>query len=210
MVDNSAYFNKLNRERLEVRLVDELIGLAKGVTADGQLLDSELEYLVRWLVANREIASDPLVGNLYRQIQVMLSDGVLDDDERTELFDTLQNFGSKPMETGEPMLSTAIPFVDPMPPLGFAGWRYCFTGTFLFGHRDICEAAVVERGGQAGSLTKATDALVVGYYATESWLHSPYGRKIMKATEMQQSGHHIIIVPEQHWTEHLVTDGAAR
>jgi hypothetical protein len=204
MIDNNAYYNRLNRERLEVRQVDELIGLAKGLTADGQLVDSELDYLVRWLVANRQIVSDPLVGNLYRQVQAMLSDGKFDDDERAELIETLRNFGSKPMEDGEPMLSTEIPFANPMPSLGFAGWRYCFTGTFLFGTRQACEAAVVERGAQAGSLTKATDALIVGHYATESWLHSPYGRKIMKAAEMQQDGHHIVIVPEGHWTEHLL------
>jgi len=62
---------------------------------------------------------------------------------------------------------------------------------------------VVARGGVAGSLTKNTDVLVVGHYATESWLHSPYGLKIIKAKGMQDKGHHISIVPEPHWIAHL-------
>ena len=62
---------------------------------------------------------------------------------------------------------------------------------------------MIERGATAGTLTKATDALVVGHYATESWLHSSYGMKIIKAAGMRDKGHHIVIVPEEHWTAHL-------
>lgn len=200
---NDAYFNKINGPRLQVRQVDELIGLAKGIAADGILANSELDFLVRWLVANREITRDPLVSALYGQIQGMLGDGVFTEEERSDLLGLLQDFGSRPMELGEPMLSTALPFANPLPTLAFGGRRYCFTGTFTYGTRDACEAIVAERGATAGSLTKNTDILVVGQYATESWLHSPYGLKIIKAKAMQDKGHHVAIVPEQHWAAHL-------
>ncbi len=202
-MSNDAYFNSVNAPRLRVRSVDELVGLAKGIAADGILANSELDYLVRWLVSNREIVSDPLVNALYHQIQSMLSDGVFTEEERTDLLGLLRDYGSHPMEMGEPMLATAVPFTDPLPSLDFGGRRYCFTGTFIFGTRDMCEGAIVERGGVAGSLTKNTDVLVVGHYATESWLHSPYGLKIIKARGMQAKGHRIAIVPEPHWSAHL-------
>lgn len=194
---------RLNAPRLQVRQVDELIGLAKGIAADGVLANSELDYLVRWLVANRDIANDPLVTALYDQIQSMLGDGVFTEEERAELLGILRDFGSHPMEMGELMLSTAIPFADPMPALSFGGLQYCFTGTFNFGTRSECEGAVTARGASTGSLTKKTDVLVVGHYATASWLHSPYGLKIIKAKGMQDKGHHIAIVPELHWAGHL-------
>jgi NAD-dependent DNA ligase len=200
---SDAQLNRLNGSRLRTRQVDELIGLAKGIAADGVLANSELEYLVRWLVANREITRDPIVDALYHQIRAMLADGVFTDEERADLLSILRDFGSHPMEMGEPMLSTAIPFAQPLPTLTFGGKRYCFTGTFNFGTRDVCEAATSERGAAAGSLTKNTDVLVVGHYATESWLHSSYGLKIIKAKGMQDKGHHITIVPEQHWASHL-------
>lgn len=200
---NDIFYNRVNSPRLQMRMVDELIGLAKGIAADGALANSELEYLVRWLVANREITRDSLVDALYRQIQSMLGDGIFTDEERAELLAVLKDFGSHPLEMGEPMLSTAIPFTDPLPALTFTSQRYCFTGTFVFGTRELCEAAVRNRGAAVGSLTKNTDVLVVGQYATESWLHSPYGLKIIKAKGMQDKGHRIEIVPEQHWTAHL-------
>lgn len=186
-----------------MRQVDELVGMVKAIVADDELNNAELEYLVRWLVANREIANDPLVAILYRRIQAMLADGVFDDDERAELLETLRAFGSETMEMGEVMKSTSIPFTSPAPPLSFPGVRYCFTGTFKHGTRSECEATVTDRGALAGSLTKNTNALVVGYYATESWLHSSYGRKIMKATDMVGDGHPIVIVSEDHWAAHL-------
>ena len=193
----------LNDSRIRVRQVDELIGLAKGVVADGALNNEELAYLVNWLVVNRDLTDEPVVGRLYSRIESMFADNVFDDDERAELLDALKSFGSEPIESGEVMKSTALPFADPAPPLGFAGWRYCFTGTFGYGTRPECEAAVTRLGALAGTLTKQTDTLVVGEYATESWLHSSYGRKIMKAVEMQQDGHHIVIVPERHWLSHI-------
>lgn len=200
---DDAFLNRVNGSRLRNRQVDELVGMAKGIASDGVLANSELDFLVRWLVANREITQDPLVSALYHQIQAMLADGVFTDEERADLLSILRDFSSHPMEMGEPMLSTAIPFANPLPALIFDGRRYSFTGTFTFGKRDECEAAVLQRGSVAGSLTKNTDILVVGHYATESWLHSSYGLKIIKAKGMQDKGHHIAIVPEVHWASHL-------
>lgn len=200
---DEAFLRRVNADRLRLRQVDELVGMAKAIVADNILNNAELDYLVRWLVANREITNDPVVAILYRRIQTMLSDGVFDDDERADLLETLKSFGSESMEMGEVMKSTSIPFSVPSPRLAFPGVKYCFTGTFKHGTRSECEAAVMDRGALAGSLTKSTDALVVGYYATESWLHSSYGRKIMKATDMIGDGHPILIVSEDHWASHL-------
>jgi NAD-dependent DNA ligase len=200
---DERFLRTVNAQRLQLRVVDELIGMAKAIVADNVLNNAELEYLVRWLVANREITSDPLVAILFRRIEAMLADGIFDDDERAELLETLRAFGSETMEMGEVMKSTSIPFTAPAPQLSFEGVRYCFTGTFKHGTRAECEATISKRGGMAGSLTKDTDALVVGYYATESWLHSSYGRKIMKAADLLGAGHPIVIVSEDHWAAHL-------
>jgi len=40
---------------------------------------------------------------------------------------------------------------------------------------------------------------VLGAYATESWAHSSFGRKIEKAVDMRFSGVPIPIVGENHW-----------
>jgi hypothetical protein len=70
--------------------------------------------------------------------------------------------------------SSTLPLCSPAPRLSFVGVTYCFTGTFVFGQRKACEKAVVDRGGSAGGLSRKTDVLVVGAYATESWKHSAF------------------------------------
>ncbi|WP_235982964.1 hypothetical protein [Sphingomonas albertensis] len=52
-------------------------------------------------------------------------------------------------------------------------------------------------------MTQKTDVLVIGLYATESWKHSSFGNKILKAADMRAEGVPITIVSEEHWVGHL-------
>jgi NAD-dependent DNA ligase len=133
----------------------------------------------------------------------VLADGVADESECRELLQVLQDFAGNDFELGEALKSTTLPLCDPAPALTFPGTTFCFTGTFSFGRRPKCEQAVADRGGICGSLTRRTDVLVIGVYATESWKHSAFGHKIMKASEMRDSGVPIAIVSEEHWARHL-------
>lgn len=200
---DSERLNAFGASRINDRQIDELIGLAKGIVADGEVHPREAEFLQSWLAANVAVSGNPLIGGLYRRIASMLSDGVLDREERQELFETLTAFGSEPIELGEPMKATSLPLTDPFPIVDFAGKRFTFTGTFNFGDRRDCEGAVASRGAEAGSLTAKTHFLVVGVYATESWKHSSFGNKILKACDMREKGIPIHIVSENHWASHL-------
>ncbi len=77
----------------------------------------------------------------------------------------------------------------PAPAIAFPG----SAGIFGFGTRKEREAAVKEKGGLCGPLTLDTGFLVIGAYATDSWAHSSFGRKIEKAVEMRGKG-----VPDRH------------
>ncbi|NDV88833.1 NAD-dependent DNA ligase [Aurantimonas aggregata] len=201
---SDALNNRLGGERISSRQIDELIGLARGVAADGSINQAEVEFLQKWLAGNVEITGHPLVRTLYRRVNEMLSDGIIDEDEKAELLDTLNRFSSRDFELGEVLKATTLPLCNPAPmPLAFEGLRYTFTGTFNYGKRKDCEAAVVERGADVGSLTAATNVLVIGVYATDSWKHSSFGNKILKACELRDRGHPISIVAEEHWTRHL-------
>lgn len=195
--------NLFGRERVSGRQLDELIGLAKGITADGSVNQSEAEFLQAWLAANAATSGNRVLGLLYRRVAEMLSDGVLDADEQRDLFEALRSFGSDRIEVGEVQKPTTLPYTNPAPSLTFPERRYCFTGTFGFGTRKDCEAAISTRGGLAGSLTEATHFLIVGSYATESWKHSSFGNKISKAVDMQRKGIPIAIVAEDHWVSHM-------
>ena len=202
-MNEEQFHNMVGQDRITSRQIDELVGLARGVAADGTLNQAEVEFLQKWLAANMAISDQPLIRRLYQRINAILSDGVADADECQELLETLNSFSSRDFELGEVLKSTSLPLCQPAPTLDFDGWRYCFTGTFNFGQRRDCEAAVEHRGGSAGSLTKNTNVLVVGMYATESWKHSSFGNKIIKAVDMREDGLPISIVSEEHWVKYL-------
>jgi NAD-dependent DNA ligase len=194
------FYNQVGADRIGSRQIDELIGIARGLVADNQISQGEVEFLQKWLAANLHISDQPVIRMLYKRIAEMLADGLFDDDEKSELIDTLNQFSAHDIEgLGELLKSTTLPFDDPQPFLMFVGQRYCFTGTFNFGCRKECEGAVVKLGAEAGSLTKKTNVLVVGIYATDSWKHSSFGNKIKKACEWRDAGHSIKIVGEAHW-----------
>lgn len=194
---------RLNNDRLQSRQVDELIGLARGLIADGSINSDEVEFLEKWLVENLAIAHQPLIGTLYERVREILADGHADADECSDLLAALTDFSAGETTLGEAAKSTSIPLCSPAPTLRFDGTSYCLTGTFSYGQRKHCERATAARGASCGSLTKRTDFLVIGAYATESWKHSSFGNKILKAVDMRRSGVPISIVAEAHWAKYL-------
>lgn len=195
--------NLYGRARLDDRAINELLGLAKGIAADGVVNQREAEFLQKWLVANTAVKNNPVIATLLRRVNEMLEDNNLDDEEARELLDTLHKFGGGDFELGEIQKATRLHFDDPPPSIDFQERRFCFTGTFAYGSRSDCSRTVESLGGTAGSLTKATDYLVVGIYATDSWAHSSFGRKIQKAVQYREDGSGIAIVSEEHWIEYL-------
>lgn len=194
------------RARLNDRQINELIGLSRGIIADGKIDQTEVEFLRKWLVANRDVSDNPVTANLLRRINTMLSDGIFGSEESKELFETLKRFSGGDFEFGEVLKSTELPLDEPPPPVVFSDKDFCFTGTFAFGTRHECEADVARLGGRCGSLTRKTDFLVIGIYATGSWKHSCYGNKIEKALKMKDAGVPVSIIGEMHWRSQSGTD----
>lgn len=201
---NDELLNVFGRDRISSRQIDELIGIARGLCADGAINDAEVEFLQKWLVINADISGQPLVRTLFERVSEILSDGLIDSEERQELFAALNAFSDTTFELGEVLKPTTLPLCAPAPRIVFEGAIFCFTGTFNLGRRTACAEAVEARGGFAGSLTQNTDYLVIGAYVTDSWLHSTYGTKILKAVEMRdRKAVPISIVSEAHWAQYL-------
>lgn len=202
-MNEADFHNRVGSDRITSRQIDELMGLARGIAADGVINQSEVEFLQKWLAANMAISHQPMIRRLYDRVNAIMADGIADTEERRDLLGTLNDFSNRDFELGEVLKATTLPLCDPAPLLRFDGRRYCFTGTFNYGGRRECEDAIVTRGGSAGSLTQKTDVLVIGVYATESWRHSSFGTKIVKAVDWRESGLPIAIVSENHWAQHL-------
>ena len=202
-MDDERFLARVSSDRLSSRQIDELIGIARGLCADGVINQLEVGFLQKWLAANLHLGDQPLIRDLFERVSEILSDGNVDPDEQRDLIHNLHAFSTTDMGLGEVLKSTTLPLCDPAPELKFQGYRYTFTGTFQFGQRRHCEQAAIERGAECGSLTSRTNFLVIGFYATESWKHSSFGNKILNACEMRDSGKPIAIVSEAHWTKFL-------
>ena len=85
MLKDNDFYNRVNAARISSRQIDELVGLARGLLADGKIEQSEVEFLQKWLAANIAISTQPLIRTLYKRIDEILRDGIVDADETSEL-----------------------------------------------------------------------------------------------------------------------------
>ena len=193
-------FTRFNRKNIDDRQVDTLIGLSKGLVADGKINQSEAEVLLGWLVQSRSSTKNPIIHNLFERVDEMLSDNFLDDEESQELMGILTSISGDASEIGEVAKTASLPLCSPAPEIHFPESRFLFTGTFAYGTRAQCIEAVESLGGLISkSVTKSVNYLVLGSYVTDSWAHESFGRKIEKAMEYRDSGVPLAIISEEHW-----------
>lgn len=188
------------------RSVDELIGICRGILADGAVNKSEAEFLLDWLERHREFAETFPFSTLYPRVRDAMQDGVVDLDEQRDLLEALSATvgGEAATPTGSNSLSTELPFDIPLPTILHAASIFVVTGVFTYGKRRAVCSAIESRGGVVRSaVSEKTDYVIVGEAGSRDWLHSSYGRKIQEAADLRQAGATISIVPERHWVASL-------
>lgn len=196
-----------NASRIQDRLIDELIGICRGIIADGVIEESEAIFLGQWIENHRELADKWPANVVYARVTEMLMDGVLSDDEQQDLLTTLRDLTGEGSPLQEPNQSTALPLTKPEPAVCFEDKEFCLTGKFVFGPVEDCEETIVEVGGQVVESPGAnTDYLVIGEFCSPDWVHTTFGRAIEKAIELQQEGAGIQIISERCWVDALATN----
>ncbi|HJL61778.1 MAG TPA: BRCT domain-containing protein [Pseudomonadales bacterium] len=190
--------------RIQDRLIDELIGVCRGVIADGIVDENEAIFLGQWIENHREIADRWPVNILYARLTEMLKDGVLSESEEAELLSTLRDITGESSLFQEPNRSTTLPLDIPLPDIEFEGKTFCLTGRFVFGSTLDCEETIAELGGSlADSPARGTDYLIIGEMCSPDWVHTTFGRSIEHAVELREQGSPIAIVSEEHWVNSL-------
>jgi hypothetical protein len=189
-----------NRARRAERDLSELLGLAKGLLADGVITADEAALVNTWVINHRAAEQWP-VNVLAQRLQRIFADGHVDDSERLELAEVLGSLvgGTAGIVVGEDA-ATDLPFDVPYPPFQWAGSVFVFTGKFAFGTRADCQRQVSRLGAFCeDNLTKRTTYLVIGTFGSRDWVHTSFGRKIQKAVDFRASGTRPLIVGEDHW-----------
>jgi len=192
----------IRSEHIKDRNIDELIGLAKGVLADGVVAQGEVEYMISWIEShfNKQSINEYPLNIIYERLLNVMKDGVLDDDEAEEIKELLTMFtGGKPISEQVSDMSSNLPLCNPQPDIIFENKSFCFTGAFTIGTRTECEAIIKARGATADKNVKnSTDYLVVGIIGSGAWIHSSYGRKIEKAVNVREKCGNLSIISEEH------------
>ena len=199
--------------RLHVeRDVSELLGMAKGMLADGVVDDQEAQYLLRWASQHPEASTKWPVSLIVSRLTHMFTDGRIDDDERLELRDLLSSLigGTESILLGYDASSQLA--LDEPPPMICWHEEVCvFTGRFAFGTRRHCQAEVLDRGGRCDeNVTRQTTFLVLGTFGSTDWRHTSYGRKIERAVELRSAAFPLRIVGEDHWTKAIAPPESSR
>lgn len=191
--------------RLLKRSCESLISICAGLLADGKLNDEEINFLNTWLIDNENIATTWPGQVVYARVRDVLSDGIITEDEREYLQQTLSDLlGSAFQETGAISgFSTGLP-IDNINTIEIPGNSFCFTGNFIYGTLSACERAIREREGVAIPRVQTDlNYLVIGHLANREWAHSSHGRKIEKAIVYKKRGYPILIVSEEQWIPYL-------
>lgn len=197
----------MTASRREDRTVDELVGLCRGILADGDVSTQEAMFLQDWLRRNAHCAHRYPFSILLHRLADALRDGVVDEDEERELIEAIVKLvggeANGEFESQSASLSSSLPLDNPAPSIDHAS-PFVVTGTFAFGPRASVMEAISSRGGLvASSVSKKVRFLVIGEVGSRDWIHSSYGRKIEKAVELRDAGVPIAIVSERHWASHL-------
>ena len=193
-----------NAQRIQDRLIDELIGVCRGIIADGVIDESEAIFLGQWIESHREVAETWPANIVYARVTEMLRDGVLSKEEEVDLLTTLRDLTGEGSPLQQKNQATTLPLTRPEPEIAFADKSFCLTGKFVFGSMIDCEDTIVEVGGSVIDMpTQDTDYLVIGEFCSPDWVHTTFGRSIERAVELQNQDGKIKIVSERQWVDAL-------
>ncbi|MBM3839823.1 MAG: hypothetical protein FJ398_18000 [Verrucomicrobia bacterium] len=174
----------------------ELLSVCRRLIEDGVLLDSEVQYLKRWLQENPRIASRFPGQQIAARLQRIFADGAITEDERIELLSLLRKAARdstpRPASTAPPVEWT---FDASLPEVEFMNRHFCLAGQFYCGSFRWCKHQVEKRGGDAQpELNPSTDYLVIGAVG------GPDPADMRKAGQFRER---LRIIPEAHWLRFL-------
>ena len=187
------------------KALSTLYGICGGLMADSHLSDQEILFLHTWLRQNEELTKDWPANILAQRVESVLADGLVTEEERQDLQETLkQMLGGTLEETGSPeSLATRLP-VDPLETVNFEGRTFCLTGKFIYGPRSRCQSAIEQLGGiPVERVSVDLSYLIIGTLASRDWVHTSHGRKIETALGYKAKGHDIQIAAEELWVRFI-------
>lgn len=184
--------------------LNELLGLARGLMADQELTDAEILFLHDWL-EDRYAITASFPGNvIHARIKDVLEDGIITEEERYYLVETLNKLIEDRLEDLTDEVDLTELWFDEPGIIDFHSTRFCLTGNFVYGPKEVCKTAIEERGGTVmPKITNDPEILVVGGLGVDDWRTGSLGDKIEAALRLKKEGVSVKIIAEEAWVAQL-------
>jgi len=181
-----------------------MVGLVRGVLADGKVSQDEAEHLSRWTRENPEVVTRYPANLLARRLERIFLDGRVDKREKTRLAAMLSQLADAANSNGGFPLATDLPITRPPPEIVFEGQTFVFAGEMAYGPVHACEREVLDLGGECERVVnRRTDYVVIGTLAANDWCQSSFGSLIEEVVQYRARGVPIAVVTEEHWSAAL-------
>jgi len=182
----------------------ELLGIARGLLADQRLSDEEIHFLNQWLEERYWVASEFPGNVIHKRIQDVLEDGVITEEERSHLVESLNLLIDDRLEDLAEQVDLTELWFDEVGLIRFDKTRFCLTGNFVYGPRAVCQTAIERRGGVVmPSVSNEAEFLVVGALGLDEWRDGGLGAEIEAAMRLRAQGKPVKIIPEGCWVAQL-------
>ena len=167
-----------------------LMGLLRGVSADGIITVDEASLVSDWMKENGYLKTSSAYGALFRLLEDALEDGILDGEEQKALFEEMRK-----------LLNPVAKITNAME---VANNVFCLSGDFEHGSKSEIEKDIERCGGViAKSVTRKCSYVVIGSLGSERYKFGDYGTKVTKAMELQDKGFCIRVITESQLFEML-------
>lgn len=182
-----------------------MVGLVRGVVADGRVSEDEAHRLSSWARENPEIATRYPANLLSRRLERIFMDGRVDRRERARLAAMLEQLAENPSGFGGGYpLATDLPITQPPPEVVFEGQTFVFGGEMAYGPLHACEREVMELGGSCEhTVNRRTDYVVIGTIAADDWCQGSFGGLVDEVVQYRSRGVPIAVITEEHWVSAL-------
>lgn len=182
--------------------IAELVGIIRGVVADGRVSSEEATHLVEWTRNHPGVSERWPADMLARRLEEIFRDGRVDTREKRLLEAILGQLAEN--TGGLARLATDLPIDRPAPAVRFRGRTFVFAGEMAYGPRRACEREVEELGGLCErSVSRRTDYLVIGSLAAEDWSQEGFGSYVDDVVRLRERGVQVAIVAEARWASAL-------
>lgn len=183
IVDMTAPFVSSNNGSPQTFALQQLIGILRGISADGIVNEIEAANLKAWLDESSDLAIPEFI-SIADTIDRVLADGVITPEESSHLLDMFDRVIDPTADTCEASIK-------------FVGSKFCLTGDFTHGSKSDIESEIVSRGGEiAKSVSVKVSYVVVGGQGSAQYAFGNYGTKVKKAMELIEKGKPIQIITE--------------